>query len=99
MSPFDGIRHEYGWTGAFTRAQADGAIKNGTPVVKTNSEKGDGNPDGTPGVVLGSMFVGNIPPPPHLAHNPPQFVYFVEWASRPRHAVAATDFKLREAAR
>lgn len=81
-------RHEPGWFGAFTRAQAPGAMPNGSPIVKAKGEAGDGTPEGTPGVVLGSL---NHPDVDAL-------FYFVEWANRPRCAVAVIDWKI-EAAR
>jgi hypothetical protein len=82
------IRHRQGWVGAFTRETAPGAIKSGTRVVKQNSEPGDGHPDGTPGVVLGSMPVDE-PSKPNI-----RILYFVEWAPKPRCAVATADFKV-----
>ena len=83
------LRYEPGWAGAFTRDTADGALPNGSLVVKTNSEQGDGEPDGTPGVVLGSVVH------PELMDG--QLCYFVEWAPRQRVAVATVADKLRPA--
>lgn len=81
------IGYEPGWTGAFTRYQADGAIPNGSAIVKCDSEEGDGTPDGTPGIVLGSMRH------PEVLNG--AFLYFVEWAAHPRVAVACAAPKLR----
>lgn len=84
------IHAQPGWFGMFTRAQADGALANGTRVVKTGSKPGDGTADGTPGVILGSLREPDI--------TADHVLYFVEWASRPRVAVAVVDFRVREAA-
>lgn len=75
-----------GWFGHFTRESADGALPAGTMVRKTNSEAGDGSPDGTKGVILGSIRH------PEIRGNEP--LYFAEWATLPRRAVACMAFKL-----
>lgn len=67
----------------FTTDQAPGAIPNGTPIVKTFSDKGDANPVGTTGIVLGSMFDGE-----HIAG------YFVEWQTMPGVPVFVAEFKI-----
>ena len=79
------IGEEPGWIGAFTRHEELGAWRNGTRVVKQASEPHDGTPDGTPGVVLGSL----------MEHQSKQLLYFVEWANRPRVAVGCMGFKLK----
>lgn len=84
------FREEAGWVGHFTRGQASGALPNGTRIVKTRSEPGDGTPDGTPGVVLGSFS--------HPAIQDGAIMYFLEWASKPRVAVGAIHWKVREMA-
>lgn len=81
------IKYWPGWTGAFTRDEALGAWKNGTPVVKANSEPGDAHPDGTPGVVLGSIS--------HPSVQNGAVFYFIEWAPRPRTAVVAGAIKVQ----
>jgi hypothetical protein len=78
---------EAGWIGAFTRHQEPGAIENGKRVVKTASEPGDATPDGTPGVVLGSM---------REPDGARRYLYFVEWAGSTRVAVACAGNKLRK---
>ena len=85
------LRHELGWMGAFTREHAAGALQNHARVVKVNSEAGDTHPDGTPGVVLGSMSHPDI--------RGGEVMYFVEWAPKPRVAVGVMAFKVREAAK
>lgn len=85
------FNHEPGWTGAFTRHQADGAIPNGAVIVKCNSEKNDGTLDGTPGIVLGSFNH------PEVMNG--MLCYFIEWADSPRVAVACMEFKVRPADR
>lgn len=86
------IDHEPGWRGAFTRAQAAGAIPNGSTILKTAQEEGDATPLGTSGVVLGSIS--------HPAVADGALCYFIEWANRPRAAVAVIGWKvqLKEAA-
>jgi hypothetical protein len=86
MTVDDLLHEEPGWLGAFTRQSAPGALPAGSPVLKANSEPGDGHPNGTPGVVLGS-----------LPAAPGKILYFVEWQPRPHVAVATADFKLQPA--
>lgn len=81
------IGHEPGWVGGFTRHQAKGAIANGTEVVKTRSEAGDANKDGTRGKVLGSIS--------HPDVQDGAIMYFVEWRTAPRVAVGVMDFKVQ----
>jgi len=83
------FKNEPGWNGAFTREQAEGAMPNGTRVVKTNSDAEDGHADGTPGVILGSMS--------HPEVEDGAIFYFVEWAARPRTAVGIMGKKVRAA--
>lgn len=87
------INNEPGWYGSFTRDQAEGAIPNGSRIVKCNSEEGDAHVDGTPGIVLGSFMaaaadtsgLGNV------------ICYFIEWAPKPRIAIGTLHFKIRMA--
>lgn len=78
-----------GWNGAFTRGQAANALPNGTTIEKAQGEEGDGTPLGTRGVVLGSFSH------PKVLNG--ETLYFVEWANRPRWAVAVIAWKLRPA--
>ena len=80
---------EPGWVGTFTRAEHPGAWPNGTRIIKGECGPGDATPPGTPGVVLGS-----IADPAVMAGA---ICYFVEWAARPRMAVACVAWKLRRA--
>lgn len=79
-----GLGHHDGYAGVFTKHQAEGAIPNGTKIVKTNSVAGDATPDGMGGVVLGSMDSGD--------HG---LLYFVEWDDRPRMAVGTIALKIK----
>lgn len=79
------IRTEPGWLGGFTREQAIGALPNGTHVVKTRSEEGDHHPDGSRGMVLGSLVTMG------------ELIYFVEWQASPHVAVAVMAWKLSAA--
>lgn len=83
------IKYHPGWKGAFTREHAPGALANGTRIVKDNSEPGDSTPDGTPGVVLGSIS--------HPEVQSGAIFYFIEWAYAPRIAVGTMGFKVRPA--
>lgn len=80
-------RNEPGWFGSFTRHQAPGALPNGAPIVKVVSEPGDANPVGTKGVVLGSLLAPT-------GREEVVYLYFVEWASFPRAAVAVAGWKI-----
>jgi hypothetical protein len=87
------LRNEPGWAGAFTRNQVEGAIPNGTRIVKCNSEPGDATPDGTPGIVLGSIRYPVVPGDPFSGIT----AYFIEWACKPRVAVGCMEMKVRAA--
>jgi len=76
------INNEPGWYGSFTRDQAEGALPNGTPIVKVNSEPNDATPDGTKGSILGSIAAEGL------------LFYFVEWSSRPRVAIGCMSTKI-----
>lgn len=78
---------EPGWVGQFTRAQEPGAIPNGSPVVKGESDEGDAHEAGAPGVVLGSFC--------HPEILDGALCYFVEWADRPRVACAVMGWKIK----
>lgn len=94
------FRTETGWVGVFTRHQAEGAIPNGTAIVKADSEPGDAHPTGAKGTVLGS-----IPTIPEVEADararglrpPDAFFYSVEWSARPRVAINIMDWKIRRA--
>jgi len=79
-----GIKNYPGYTGAFTRRQASGAIDNGTTVVKVSEDKGDAHPLGSEGAVLGSIAAGGL-----------GILYFIEWDATPGVAVAVAEVKVR----
>lgn len=82
---FLNIRHWRGWTGAFTREQADGALyPTRSRVKKINCEGGDATPAGTRGTVLGSI---RSPGEEHCG-------YFVEWDNNKRTACFVIEWKL-----
>jgi hypothetical protein len=94
------IGYEDGIMGALSRNEADGALPNGTAIVKTNSEDGDGTPDGTRGVVLGSLPASeqafaeaNVP----LDMRHPPYFYFVEFADLPKVSIGIMGAKIRKA--
>jgi hypothetical protein len=79
---------QVGWIGAFTRAQAKGAWRNGTRVRKIKEDPGgDRTPIGSTGMVLGSL---------HAPEVSPLFFYFIEWDNAPRVAVGCTSIKLEK---
>lgn len=80
------LREHPGYAGLFTRHQMPGAIPNGTRIVKTASEPGDSNPDGTLGTVLGS-----------LGHPSVGIGYFVEWDTSPRVACLVRALRIAKA--
>ena len=69
----------------FTREQAPGAWPNGTVVRKANSQPDDGTPDGTQGIVIGSIAIME----PKV--GPSQFAYFLYWKNRPTLPVFCAD--------
>lgn len=85
MTP-DFVRNYPGYRGAFTRARAPGALPSGTRIKKANSERGDANPDGALGTVLGSLS--------HPEVQNGALLYFVEWDSAPGTAIATMGFKI-----
>lgn len=70
------IGYEDGWIGAFTRHQAAGAIPNGTPIVKLKTDPAEDNinPEGTRGVVLGSID-GSLVAPDLVREFNARFMY------------------------
>ena len=84
---------EPGITGMFTRDQAEGAIPNGSRVSKCNSVPySDATPDGTGGVVLGSIGPIDL----KIPSLPPMFGYWVMWDNRPNHAVFIMGLKVQK---
>lgn len=81
-----------GWLGVHTRDQAPGAMPNGTRVVKTMLEPGDGHPVGAMGTVIGSI---EAPQPAHEFQS--RFFYFIAWDDRPRLAVGVASAKIARA--
>lgn len=82
----------------FTRNEAEGAIPNGTHIRKVNGEFGDGTPDGTIGVVVGSLSAAEISavereklPPPHRNAD---YAYFVEWRTNTQQVVGVIGTKI-----
>lgn len=73
-----------GYHGVHTQRQADGAIPNGTLVIKTNSQPNDTTPDGVEGKILGSMFHASV-----------GYFYFVEWTTTQGYAVGCVGNKVK----
>ena len=87
-----------GYSGTFTRHQAEGAWANGTRVAKQNSERCDANPNGSLGTILGSFKrPAEVTGRPGLDFTAVTYCYFVEWDSMPKVAVGTIDIKLRKA--
>jgi len=72
-----------GWLGTFTTMEALGAWRNGTRIVKIESEDGDGQRTGSLGKVLGSIF-----------EETKGLAYFVEWDAKPKVAVLVMAWKI-----
>lgn len=81
------VHYEPGWVGAFTRANAPGALPAGAAVVKVNSEPGDRHQDGERGTVLGSIS--------HPQLRGGEVCYFVEWEAARNVAVSVMGRKVR----
>lgn len=62
----------------YVEGEAEGAIPNGSRVVKVNAQEGDGSPNGTPGIVVSSI---SVPPDMREEYNA-SFVYFIDWGER-----------------
>lgn len=86
----DDVLPHPGYYGAFTRATAPGAIPSDTRVVKVVTEKGDAHPNGSKGVILGS--IGPLPDKASQWYG--KRAYFIEWDARPKTAIAVVDFKI-----
>ena len=84
------IKEHPGYLGLFSDNQTEGAIPNGTPIVKAWSEVGDWNETGATGVVLGSL-----PIPPEVGLTSKYF-YWVEWDDAPKRAVGVVSKKIAE---
>jgi hypothetical protein len=76
------------YVGVHTHQQADGALPNGSRVVKIKTDPGDGHPLGSLATVVGSIGV-----PIGKEFADPYF-YFVVWDARPRIAVGVASGKL-----
>lgn len=74
----------------FSTAQAEGAMLNGTFVVKQNSEAEDGHPDGEKGKIVGSM--GPLDDPVLNC----KYGYFVLWDGSPGVPVFTMETKLKK---
>lgn len=85
-----GLIEEPGLVGWFTRAQAPGAIANGTRLVKCASEPGDITPVGTHGEVVGSVG-------PFQHDGQEMLAYFVRWDDKPNVVVFAIGWKVAAA--
>jgi len=79
------LHEEPGWAGTFTRGEVDGALRNGTRVVKVTFDSKDAHHPGDLATVIGSFGV------------PEKFGYFVEWDDMPRAAVFVEPRKIRPA--
>lgn len=83
------------YLGAYTKNQAEGAIPNGTRIVKCFSPPSDSRPVGSTGTVIGSLDVPeDVPGVPFS--NPGGYFYFVEWDEMRGVAVGCTGVKIKE---
>ncbi len=74
----------------YSSAEAEGAMPNGTFVVKQNSEPGDGHPDGEVGKIVGSM--GPLDEPVLGC----RYGYFVIWEGNQEVPVWTMETKLKK---
>lgn len=72
-------------------AQAEGAIPNGTRIVKTASERGDFQQDDSRGTVIGSMTL----PAATERRTGVRYFYFVTWDRAPHVTSGVASFKIR----
>lgn len=79
-----GLREFPGFSGLHTRAQAPGAMPNGTRVEKVASEPGDTHQDGAIARILGSIH-----------HPMVGYGYFVAWDTHPRAAVFVAEARVK----
>jgi hypothetical protein len=70
----------------FVHMQAEGALKNGTRIRKINSNFAEDHPNGSPGVIVGSIGPGVNQ----------MYGYFVIWDDNPEQIVFMTSTKIRE---
>ena len=72
---------------------AIGAIPIGTKVIKTNSEEGDGNPDGAEAIVAGSMDI----PKDLIVGKIKKYSYFIHFLHMRLNAPAVfiMDYKIK----
>jgi hypothetical protein len=81
------VKHYHGYEEPFTRQQSPHAkYKNGSYVMKVNSDRKDKHRNGSRGIVLGSIGTNAI--------KPPSVVYFVSFDRTPTHPVLLLDKKL-----
>lgn len=73
----------------FTTNEAEGAIRNGTRVVKVGREAGDSHDDGAPARVIGSL--GPIP----FRGMTEVYGYWVEWDDMPEVPVFIVGHRIR----
>lgn len=79
---------EPGIEGLFTRNQAEGAIPNGSRVVKVVDERGDAHPKGSKATVLGSWKRPD-------SFGQPLVGYFVIWDAHPNTAIFVAGYKIQ----
>ena len=86
------LSHEPGWSGVFTRHQAEGAYPNGSRVVKARLGRFDKHQIGDRATVLGSYA---LPNPVLILGMWHKIGYWVEWDDMPKRAVFITDAKIQ----
>lgn len=93
VSQSDGIKP--GGAVLFLPGEAEGALKNGTEIVKANTEAEDSVPNGTKGVVLASHDFSEFPGVGRIDG----IAYFVEWENFPGLPVLIHAKRIAEARR
>lgn len=85
MEKFE-IKWEYIGNAVFTRQQAEGAIPNGSRIVKSKMEDDDAHKIGDKGTVIGSISH------PEVLNG--MIGYFVEWDDMPGVPVGVVGWKI-----
>lgn len=78
----------------YSTEQAEGAIANGTRIVKCLDEPGDKHKIGDQGVVIGSIDARDVPDPPLIDGKRSDYLYFVEWDDFPEAPICVVSLKI-----
>lgn len=71
--------------------EADGAIPNGTRIIKTNSNNGDSHLNGAGGTVFSSIA---LPEDMRVEHPEVEFMYWIVWDDLPAFPTAVSSNRI-----